>query len=117
MSSAKQYATEIEHILCNVFDCNRYGFGGIVDSDVIKTNPYVAIASGLAFKYAEDLSKADMINSYIGEYGFYLKFDLDTLIKASNGEIAPGWEYDRKKYDSGEDIIKSIINALEEIVK
>lgn len=117
MSSAKQYATEIEHILCSVFDCDRYGFGGIVDSDFVRANPYVAIASGLAFKYAKDLSKEDVINSYLGEYGFYLKYDLDTLVKASNGEIVPGWEYDQGKYDSGEEIVKSIINALQEIVK
>lgn len=117
MGNAKQYATEIEHILCKVFDCKRFGFGGIVDSDFIRKNPFIAIASGLAFIYAEDSSKKCEIDLYLEKYSYYLKYDLDMLIRASDGKIEPNWDYDQEEYGSGEEIVKSIIADLEVITE
>ena len=44
---AQGYAVSIEHILCNVFECERLGFSGIVNSDFIRKQPFSSIACGL----------------------------------------------------------------------
>jgi len=70
--SHHSYAVEIEHILCNVFDCDRNGFGGIVDADYIDRNPYSAISCALAFYYnnSSDVNKL-FITKYLENYSFY----------------------------------------------
>lgn len=35
VARSQSYAVEIEHILCKIFECERYGFGGVVNSEKI----------------------------------------------------------------------------------
>ncbi|MGU9539336.1 hypothetical protein ACQX0N_10195 [Clostridium tepidum] len=66
------YAVEIEHILCNIFNCERFGFGGIVNADYIDRNPYSAIACGLSVYYLNVSQEQQKdIDKLLNEYCFY----------------------------------------------
>lgn len=49
MLNGQIYANEIKHVLCDIFLCERNGFGGIVNSDFIRTHPYTTMVAGLAY--------------------------------------------------------------------
>ena len=40
---AQGYAVDIEHVLRRIFDCDRYGFGGEVNSDAIRKHPFLSM--------------------------------------------------------------------------
>ena len=46
---AQGYAVEIEHSLSSIFECDRYGFGGEVNSDCIRKHPFLSMTQGLAY--------------------------------------------------------------------
>lgn len=70
--SHHSYAVKIEHILWKVFNCNRGGFGGIVNADYIDRNPYSAIACALAIYYLNNTDEnKKLIDKFLGDYYFY----------------------------------------------
>lgn len=62
---AQGYAVEIEHILSNIFECERFGFGGQVNSDRIRRHPYLSMVQGLAYLYALNPQKRKAINDFV----------------------------------------------------
>jgi len=95
------YAIEIEHILCEIFECDRFGFGGIVDADFIESGMIVGIASALATFYKNvDSSKKRAIDEYLNKYNFYRDKRIDAIIE----------EY-------GEVEMEAIINDFEKLLK
>jgi len=41
--NVQRYAIEIEHIIRDVFSCERFGFEGVTDSDFIRTQPFIVL--------------------------------------------------------------------------
>lgn len=77
---AQGYAVDIEHILCNIFECNRYGFGGEVNSDSIRKHPFLSMTQGLAYAYALHPEKRINIDAFIKRFSFYADMSLDELL-------------------------------------
>lgn len=50
---AQGYAVSIELEMRNVFECERFGFAGVVNSDFIRKNPLAAVLSTCGFIYAQ----------------------------------------------------------------
>lgn len=61
--SHHSYAISIEHLLCNIFNCERGNMGNVVNFDYIDEHHYSALACALAVYYPhttielKDLSK------------------------------------------------------------
>lgn len=83
---AQGFAVEIEHVLCNIFECERYGFGGQVNSDCIRRHPYLSMTQGLAYLYARCPQKEKDINSFIEHFSFYEEMSLDKLLSFDTNE-------------------------------
>lgn len=83
---AQGYAVEIEHILWEIFNCERYGFGGQVNSDRIRRHPFLSITQGLAYLYALHPDKRQKIDNYIENFSFYSDLSLDELLSFDTQE-------------------------------
>ncbi len=117
-SRAQGYAINIEHILCNVFDCERFGFGGIVNSDFIRKQPFTAMACGLSFVYstASDI-KGIMIKKFIEDYSFFSEMSLDLLLsfETSTKDI-DGISYEIN-FENGKTALEKMIEDFRQAVK
>ena len=51
MSTSHAKALSLEHTLRTIFNCERFGFGGYINSDMIEKNPVQSFALGLAVIY------------------------------------------------------------------
>lgn len=120
MEQTDKYSRELEILLSNSLPCERHlGFGSILNSDFIQDQPFIAIFSTLAHKYATSNSQEQQqINDFINTFFFYARNNLsldqwlsfDQSAKTINGtKIAI-------KFDNGEELIKRIISKLREIL-
>lgn len=80
MAKAQGYAAEIEIILRSIFNCERYGFGGQVNSDAVRKHPFLSMTQGLAFIYAASKGKRESIDKFINDFSFYSDYSLDELL-------------------------------------
>lgn len=87
---AQGYAVEIEMILFNIFKCDRFGFGGQVNSDIIRKHPYLSMTQGLAFPYAIEENKRKQIDKFVDEFSFYSNVSLDELLSFDTNEKVVG---------------------------
>lgn len=83
---AQGFAVEIEHILSNIFECERYGFGGQVTSDKIRKHPYLSMTQGLAYLYALNPQKRKAIDNFVEQFSFYSEMSLDELLSFDTNE-------------------------------
>ena len=84
---AQGYAVSIEHILSRIFNCERFGFGGQVNSDRIRRHPFLSITQGLAYIYATSTSeKRSEISNFNNEYFYYEEMSLDTILSFDTSE-------------------------------
>lgn len=69
---AQGYAVSIEHDITRVFECERFGFAGIANSDFIRSNPLAAILATCGFIYAQvnDENKS-RVEKFIEDTRFY----------------------------------------------
>lgn len=86
LMKAQSYAVEIEMILRNIFNCDRFGFGGQVNSDAIRKHPFLSMTQGLAFIYAMQEEKRPQIDRFIDEFSFYSNMSLDDLLSFDSKE-------------------------------
>lgn len=116
--NAHAYAIEIEHILRNVFNCERGGFAGLIDADSIEHNCYVSIACALGYLYAKsDSAKQKEIEKFISDYGYCLDFGISGLLLfTSNERVINGASYSID-YNSGEKALEVIIEALSKVCR
>ncbi|MGC8718403.1 MAG: hypothetical protein ACP5TY_00140 [Thermodesulforhabdaceae bacterium] len=116
--NAHSYALSIEFILRRVFNCERSGFGGLIDADAIEKNCYVPIASALGFLYANaDEVKKQKIEKFIIDYDFYLQLGIqELLLFTTNEREINGISYSIE-FENGEKAISEIIKALETVCK
>lgn len=69
---SKGESISLEHTLRGMFNCDRAGFGGIISSEVIETEPVQALILGLSLKYVNaDDSIREEIDSFIEELEEY----------------------------------------------
>ena len=118
MINPQNYAVQIEHILCDIFECERFGFGGIVNSDYIRRQPFSAIACGLSFVYATaDLVKRRIIEKYIEEYSYYSKMSIDVLLSYTTSSKTIDKTTIEIGFDNGQQAIEKIIDDFDKIRK
>lgn len=113
MINGQSYAISIEHILCRVFKCERFGFGGVVNSDFIRRQPFSSMMSGLAHIYANaDNSKREEIEEFLEDNLFYSWMSIDELLSFENAtKDINGINIDIG-YENGEVALEKIINAF-----
>lgn len=83
---AQGFAVEIEHILSNIFECDRFGFGGQVTSDKIRKHPFLSMTQGLAYLYALEPQKRKAIDTFNENFSFYADMSLDDLLSFDTNE-------------------------------
>ena len=69
MFKLNDYAFQIEVTVKAMFNCDRYGIGGIADANFIERQPFVAIALVLGNFYNKvDISYKEKIDDFLGKY-------------------------------------------------
>lgn len=100
-SKSQNYAISIEHKLSNIFNCDRGGIGGMVNSDFIRPMPYGVMVATLMFLYKEkDIVSQKNIEKFINDYQFYSNKRIDEIIE-----------------DQGEKEFKEMMTAFSELIK
>lgn len=118
MINGQSYAISIEHILCTVFTCERFGFGGVVNSDFIRRQPFAAMLSGLGYLYANsDSVKKKLIENFIEKNSFYSNMSIDDLLSFENSiKVLDGIQIDIG-FENGVKAIECIIEEFRDICK
>lgn len=83
---AQGFAVEIEYILCHIFECERFGFGGQVNSDAIRKHPFLSMTQGLGYLYALYSEKRKDIDNFNDHFCFYSEMSLDELLSFDANE-------------------------------
>lgn len=114
---AQGFAVEIEHILSNIFECARYGFGGQVNSDRIRKHPYLSMTQGLAYLYAICPQKRIIIDSFVDRFSFYSEMSLDELLSFDTNEKTIDKCTIQIEKDNGLEQVKYMIAEFRKVVE
>lgn len=115
---AQGYAVSIEHILCKVFDCERFGYGGIVNSDFIRKQPFTAMACGFSFIYATAKSdKQKEIIEFINDYSFFSEMSIDTLLSFETSTKDINGITIGINYKNGQEAVENMIDDYRKLCK
>ena len=115
---SQSYAVSIEHILCNIFSCERYGFGGVVNSDYIRKQPFAALFCGLACLYPRSTpEKKARIEKYIENHMFYANMSIDYLLSFETNIKTDDITTIEIDFNNGEEALQSIIETYREVIK
>ena len=115
---SQSYAGEIEFILRSIFDCERYGFGGIVNSDYIRKHPFSALFCGLARLYPTATSeKKGLFEKFIADHLFYADMSIDYLLSFDTSSKTDGIATIEIDFKNGEEALQNIIKAYREVIK
>ena len=117
LMKAQGYAVEIEMILRNIFKCDRFGFGGQVNSDAIRKHPYLSMTQGLAFLYATEENKRKRIDRFVDEFSFYSDFSLDELLSFDTNEKVIGSNIIELTKNNGLEEVEYIISAFRNVIE
>lgn len=117
LMKAQGYAVEIEMILRNIFKCDRFGFGGQVNSDAIRKHPYLSMTQGLAFLYATEENKRKQIDRFVDEFSFYSDMSLDKLLSFDTNEKVVGSTTIGLTKNNGLEEVEYIISAFKKVVE
>lgn len=117
LMKAQGYAVEIEMILRNIFKCDRFGFGGQVNSDAIRKHPYLSMTQGLAFLYATEETKRKQIDKFVDEFSFYSDMSLDELLSFDINEKVVGSTTIGLTKNNGLEEVEYIISAFKKVVE
>ena len=114
---SQSFAVEIEHILCRIFNCNRYGFGGQVNSDEIRKHPYLSMTQGLAYLYANQSQKRGLIEEFVEHFSHYQNMQLDELLSFdTNMKILDTGTIQIEK-DNGLEQVEYMISEFRKVVE
>lgn len=118
MINGQNYAIRLEHILCKIFKCERFGFGGIVNSDFIRRQPFAAMTAGLACIYANsDINKQREIEEFEEKIIFYFRFSIDDLLAFKNASKEIDGTLYQIEYKDGKEAIETLIGEFDEVCK
>lgn len=80
-TTAKNESVSIEHTIRNVFNCNRFGIGGLADCDAILHHPITCMVATLTYIYANtNKSKQECITTFIEEYLGLSNLNIEQLL-------------------------------------
>lgn len=117
LMKAQGFAVEIEMILRNIFKCDRFGFGGQVNSDAIRKHPYLSMTQGLAFLYATEENKRKQIDKFVDEFSFHSDFSLDELLSFDTNEKMIGSDIRGITKENGLEEVEYIISAFRNVIQ
>lgn len=117
VARSQSYAVEIEHILCRIFECERYGFGGVVNSDYIRKHPFHALNCGLAYLYPNSSDKKrKQIEDFIENQLFYADMSIDYLLSFTTNSKTEDIMTTEIDYNNGEEALQDIIKKYNEVL-
>lgn len=113
---AQGYAVSIEHDMERVFKCERFGFGGVVNSDYIRRNPLAAILATCGFIYAKvDSEKKMQIEKFVEDTSFYWEMSLDELLSFETSSKTVDISTIELEYENGEVALIDISNKFSDV--
>ena len=88
------YVAKIESAVCEVFDCSRFGFGGLVNTDFIEKCPYTTIVMTVA-KYYERLSYTEMnvVSEFFDKYYNFKQSSISDINEDVLIELVADFDY------------------------
>ncbi len=110
-------AVSIEMILRRIFNCDRGGFGGQVDSDSIRKHPFLSMTQGLAVLYERNPEKRAEINQFIEDFSFYEKMSIDYLLSFDTKEKTEDNHTIEIEKENGKEQLDYIIDCFRAIVE
>ena len=114
---AQGFAVEIEHILSNIFECERFGFGGQVNSDRVRRHPYLSMTQGLAYLYALCPQKQKSIDTFVENFSFYEEMSLDALLSFDTNEKTIDKCTIQIEKDNGLEQVEYMISEFRKVVE
>lgn len=114
---AQGFAIEIEHILSNIFECDRLGFGGQINSEQIREHPFLSMTQGLAFLYALYPQKRKAYDSFIERFSFYEEMSLDELLSFDTNEKVINSKTIQIEKENGLEQIQYMISEFRKIIE
>ncbi len=117
-AAAQGYAISVEHSIRNILGCNRFGFGGLVDSDVIRKNPLATISAGLGYLFANaNNDKRTRIEEYLENYSYYLEMPMDELLSFDSPTKRIDTWIQEIDYNNGKEAIEDYIDKLDNLIR
>ena len=110
------FAFSIECTLRNIFGCERYGFGGQIDSDRIRRHPFLSMTQGLAVLYERTPTKREQIENFIERFCFYEKMSIDDLLSFDTKEKTDDLVTVELEKENGVEQLQFIIDCFNELV-
>lgn len=117
------YAIDIENCLrklfnCDHFNCHHEKFLSLLSADTIEHNWLMPIGCGLGFLYSRGNDELrNSIDEFLADYRHYLDIGLSELLRFDSRErIIDGTSYSID-FETGEDAVKHLIQALYDICK
>ena len=110
-------AVSIEWTLRSIFNCDRFGFGGQINSDAIRKHPFLSMTQGLAVIYERRPEKRTAIDKFIEDFSFYEDMSIDYLLSFDTNEKTEGLGTIEIDKENGVDQLDYIISRFNEIVK
>lgn len=112
---AHTYAIDMEFQLRKGLDCDRGAFADLINADTIESNCYASIAFTLGYLCATKPEKKKEIEKFINEYEYCLGFGIKGLLLFTSKERVIDGTTHSIEFDTGEDAVNSIIEALSSI--
>lgn len=114
---SQSYAVLIEYILRDVFNCERFGVGGIVNSDYIRKHPIASIIHAATYLYAKASSEQkEIIEKFIQDIIYYSEWSIDMLLSFdSRTKEIDGITYGLE-FENGRQQLEHIIEEFKKIV-
>lgn len=112
--NSQEWAKQIEDIMAEIFDCDRFGMGGIVNSYYISEYPIHVMFCGLTYLYGMGLEENE-IRAFFEKVSMYAPFSIDDFLRAKNQNVVvKDREYTMDEAD-GELQLKAIIQEFSEL--
>ena len=110
-------AVSIELVLRSVFNCDRYGFGGQIDSDCIRQHPFLSMTQGLAVLYERNPEKRKDIDEFIDNFSFFESMSIDYLLSFDTREKIEGIQTIKIEKENGLEQLDFIIDCFRALVQ
>ncbi len=111
MTSAQNYAVRIEGIMRYAFECGRFEIGGLVNSDCVKRNPFMAMMITLAYLCDRgETESTEIISKFFERFCSYDKLSVDEILNLEKNSEGDTYEIE---YVNGEEALKDIIACFE----
>lgn len=118
MASPQSYAASIEHTMRGVFDCDHGGIGGLVDSDCIRRNPFMAMISTLAHLCEHgDTEALNEVSDFFRKYFHYRDWSIDELLKFDGNSRTINDMLVEIEFPNGEEAERTIIEDFSKLCR